>query len=89
MPLGINREKAFSVEAAVGQRRADSNAERPAPGYRTTTTASAWSIGNEGSVRSASANGIASVYLRFAVNAVQPCFADCRAYGFPLRCLSE
>ncbi|WP_294596607.1 hypothetical protein [uncultured Rikenella sp.] len=47
------------------------------------------SVGNEGSVWSASANGAYGVYLRFVMNAAQPSSSSTRANGFLLRCLSE
>ena len=61
----------------------------PAPGFRRDDTGALLSVGNEGSVWSAAANGTYGVYLRFVVNAARPSNSDSRAYGFPLRCLSE
>ncbi|WP_304709339.1 hypothetical protein [uncultured Rikenella sp.] len=61
----------------------------PAPGYRNTNAGAPVGVGNEGSVWSAATNGTYGVYLRFVVDAAQPSNSKYRAYGFPLRCLSE
>ncbi len=61
----------------------------PAPGYRISTSGALNSVGSEGSVWSASADGTSGVYLRSVLNAAQPSNSTYRAYGFPLRCLSE
>ena len=63
--------------------------KQPAPGFRYYNSGALISVGGEGSVWSAAANGTASVYLRFVVNAAQPNHLIGRVYGFQLRCLSE
>ncbi|WP_294600767.1 hypothetical protein [uncultured Rikenella sp.] len=61
----------------------------PAPGFRDLNTGALSYVGNEGSVWSASADGIYSVRVRFLTNAVQPDYARYRGHGLQLRCLSE
>ena len=61
----------------------------PAPGFRDYGEGALWGVGSEGSVWSASADGIYSVRFRFLTNAVQPDYARYRGHGFQLRCLSE
>ncbi len=46
-------------------------------------------VGGLGYSWSSTVNSTNGVYLRFVMNAVQPNYASYRAYGFPLRCLSE
>ncbi|WP_297832784.1 hypothetical protein [uncultured Rikenella sp.] len=48
-----------------------------------------YSVGDEGSVWSASSDETNSIWLRFVMDAVQASYAYRRSYGFPLRCLSE
>ncbi|WP_297832645.1 hypothetical protein [uncultured Rikenella sp.] len=45
--------------------------------------------GSYGSVRSASVNGINSIYLDISASLLRPNFTHYRAHGFQLRCLSE
>ena len=90
LPLGINREKAFSVEATVGQRRADSNAERRAPGFRNRNTSGALgSVGSSGYCYSSSVNGTNGMDLDFSTRHFNPGYAGNRGDAFQLRCLSE
>ncbi|WP_294601131.1 hypothetical protein [uncultured Rikenella sp.] len=60
-----------------------------APGFRCYPSGVQFSVGDEGTVWSASANGTNGVYLRFVKDAVQPSNPYDRAGGFQLRCLSE
>ena len=61
----------------------------PAPGFRSYETGGLWGDGSEGSLWSASTEGIYSVRLRFLTDVVQSGYARYRGHGFPLRCLSE
>ncbi|WP_294598419.1 hypothetical protein [uncultured Rikenella sp.] len=60
-----------------------------APGFRHSTSGALYYIGNEGSVWSASVNGMGSVFLRFVMDAAQPSYSSNRGHGYQLRCLSE
>ncbi|WP_297628507.1 hypothetical protein [uncultured Rikenella sp.] len=60
-----------------------------APGYRYVNSGDLVGSGSYGSVRSASVNGINSVYLDISASLLRPNFTHYRAHGFQLRCLSE
>ncbi|WP_300729158.1 hypothetical protein [uncultured Rikenella sp.] len=60
-----------------------------APGLRNRHTGVLYSVGDEGSVWSASSDETNSIWLRFVMDAVQASYAYRRSYGFQLRCLSE
>ncbi|WP_300646475.1 hypothetical protein [uncultured Rikenella sp.] len=63
---------------------------KPAPGLRGRTSGKLdGSVGNEGSVWSASANDEYWIYLHFYMTILNPKGSLNRAAGFPLRCLSE
>ncbi|WP_300646610.1 hypothetical protein [uncultured Rikenella sp.] len=63
----------------------------PAPGYRGPNTAGALNLvgGNGFSWSSATTDKISSPFLRFTTTTLDPCYADHRSFGVPLRCLSE
>ncbi|WP_297627433.1 hypothetical protein [uncultured Rikenella sp.] len=61
----------------------------PAPGFREHSSGAQKSNGNHGFSWSSSFSGTSGVYLTFDVTYLLPGRADSRAYGFPLRCLSE
>ncbi|WP_297624190.1 hypothetical protein [uncultured Rikenella sp.] len=46
-------------------------------------------VGNNGFSYSSSVSGIKGVYLGFGTGSLNSDGADCRAYSFQLRCLSE
>jgi len=61
----------------------------PAPGYRERANGGLGHVGNHGFSYSSSVSGSNGVYLNFYVTYLNPSNANSRAYGFPLRCLSE
>ncbi len=61
----------------------------PAPGFRSHADGALWGVGNAGFCWSSTVNGINGMCLDFYAMWLYPRYADCRAYGFLLRYLSE
>ncbi|WP_297628192.1 hypothetical protein [uncultured Rikenella sp.] len=61
----------------------------PAPGYRHRDTGALGNVGNYGYSWSSTVSGTNGMDLGFSVTWLYPSYADLRAYGFQLRCLSE
>ncbi|WP_294591361.1 hypothetical protein [uncultured Rikenella sp.] len=61
----------------------------PAPGYRDRGEGTLWSVGSYGYSQSSWTNGHNGVWLEFRPTLLDPSFTFSRAYGLPLRCLSE
>ena len=61
----------------------------PAGGYKEDNQGEAQSVGNEGSLWSASVTGTIGVNLNFHYAGLSPSNANYRAYGFQVRCLQE
>ncbi len=63
--------------------------ECPAPGYRGYTRGELGNVSSSGYAWSSSVSNINGMHLNFGVTWLIPSIANCRAYGFQLRCLSE
>ncbi len=60
-----------------------------APGYRGASSGSAVSVGSSGYIWSPATNDDNGVNLSIHTTGLSPSYANYRAYGFQLRCLSE
>ncbi|WP_294600817.1 hypothetical protein [uncultured Rikenella sp.] len=61
----------------------------PAPGYRNRDTGALGRVGYGGYSWSSTVSGSNGMHLDFYVTWLNPSYANYRAYGFLLRCLSE
>ena len=61
----------------------------PAPGYRSASSGEPGGVGNNGYSWSSAVSGIGGRFLWFGSQDLGPSNSDYRAYGLPLRCLSE